>query len=279
MICRAYFKVEELFETHLRDETAALFAAQPKAIDVGAAPGGWTDYMRTRCAMVYAVDPGELHWTLKNAAGVRHLQMGIERAHTRLRADAPFDVLLCDMNLSDQEAIGMVLPLAEFLRPGAWLVFTLKYCGRGCKPANVEIAVRRLIRALGGTVAEPVEGDACVSSSSRSSSSCSTSSPSSSLVPSTISEAISAAPLFDEFRWFWLWANSERERTIVARRTAHVVAAPSADAQASAVDEPARAPRSVSTWGVSAVGFNDHADVALSDALIHAADEKQFGGQ
>jgi hypothetical protein len=236
VICRAYYKLEELFQTQLRDEAVELFASRPQAIDVGASPGGWTDYLRHRCSFVYAVDPGELHYSLMNAPNVCHMQQSIEKASPLLQAKAPFDLLLCDMNLSDQEAVVLLLPLAALLRPGAWLVFTLKYCGRGCKSESIELAVHRLIRALGG-------GDR------------------------SASDTAPVAPLFDQFQWFWLWANSERERTIVARRTLCEVPAELKILAANG-DDAAMAPRAVSTWSRDC----GH-ETALADALIHDAAE------
>jgi hypothetical protein len=241
VICRAYHKLEELFETNLASSLIDFSAMH--AFDVGAAPGGWTDYLRHRCASVVAVDPGELHHSLHGAPNVTHMQMTVERAVPTLReAGASVDMLLCDMNLSEDEALPLLAPLIELMPRGAWLVFTLKYCGRGCRPESIDAAVQRLVAALAGP--------------------------------------------FDEFRTYWLWVNSLRERTIVARRTAlpgtfaerkvtaatpKALAAVAAAAAARAA-APAVAPRSVSTWA-STSGGDSAAAVSLSDAPIHETDD------
>eukprot|EP00455_Lapot_gusevi_P001445 TRINITY_DN10580_c0_g1_i1.p1 TRINITY_DN10580_c0_g1~~TRINITY_DN10580_c0_g1_i1.p1 ORF type:complete len:350 (-),score=58.71 TRINITY_DN10580_c0_g1_i1:38-1087(-) len=130
VISRAYYKLQEVFEFVLRDENINF--SELKAMDIGASPGGWTQYLAfTRnCKLVAAVDPGEMHMHLNDKPNVKHYKQRAEDALSSLEGDAPYDMLMCDMNLTSQDAVEKFSSLAALLRPGAVLVFTMKYTGK-----------------------------------------------------------------------------------------------------------------------------------------------------
>ncbi len=69
------------------------------ALDVGAAPGGWSAYLATRCARVFAIDPGALAPPV--ADNVTHVPLRAEEATPTLAATGlRFQVYVCDMNVN-----------------------------------------------------------------------------------------------------------------------------------------------------------------------------------
>eukprot|EP01013_Petalomonas_cantuscygni_P022842 TRINITY_DN44163_c0_g1_i1.p1 TRINITY_DN44163_c0_g1~~TRINITY_DN44163_c0_g1_i1.p1 ORF type:complete len:1001 (+),score=27.93 TRINITY_DN44163_c0_g1_i1:128-3004(+) len=135
-----------------------------RAIDVGAAPGGWTYHLvaSSAASLVVAVDPAQLWPALvSGAAGdgrVLHLQMLAETASAAaasqshhvptakrnvcvqravtdpaeagiLLADsAPFHLLVCDANVDPRDAArALVKPLLPLCADGAIIILTMKY--------------------------------------------------------------------------------------------------------------------------------------------------------
>lgn len=118
-ISRAEFKLLEAlehFDVHL--------PARGVALDLGAAPGGWTRVLRQREQYVTAVDPGKLHPSLAGDTGVRHLRM---TAETYL-ADDPdhFDLIMNDMRLDGRDSARLMVGYASCLRPQGLAIMTLK---------------------------------------------------------------------------------------------------------------------------------------------------------
>ena len=136
------------------------------AVDVGAAPGGWTQFLASRGVAVVAVDPAEIP---DLPSGCRHLRETAESAWTRLRAETerkaanearpvetraspPFDVYVSDAVLHDADAQERLLAGAVdagLLRDGATVVVTFKSApGRGAGE-GYERAARARAESLG----------------------------------------------------------------------------------------------------------------------------------
>ncbi len=80
-ICRAYYKIEELFDRFVDLETVySIKSMNPVSIDVGAAPGGWVQYLAEFSKLVYAIDPAELDATVSTLSNVVHLSCKAEEA-------------------------------------------------------------------------------------------------------------------------------------------------------------------------------------------------------
>ncbi|MDE0349148.1 MAG: RlmE family RNA methyltransferase [Gammaproteobacteria bacterium] len=132
-VSRAYFKLEQL------DARFRLTGRDRVVLELGAAPGGWTEYLGPRCRLVVACDLLPLAAV---PAGVRTVLGDAREPSTQRRilatagvsAERPFDVVLSDMapNISgnrvrDQavtlELVECTLGLAErWLRPGGRVV-------------------------------------------------------------------------------------------------------------------------------------------------------------
>lgn len=103
----------------------------PAAIDVGAAPGGWTQHL-ARCGAygaVVAVEPGDLDPAVLALPGVTHVRARAEAAGDAIAAalgGRPAALLTCDANIPVQTLAAVLGPVARLLRPGAPAVITLK---------------------------------------------------------------------------------------------------------------------------------------------------------
>ena len=101
---RSFLKIEEAFD--MLDDSPC---RGQTAVDLGAAPGGWTYAFVKRGCRVIAVDNGPMRIpSLPPGAGsVRHLRrdgIGFEPA----RSDCPLDWLACDMLIPPYQALGML---------------------------------------------------------------------------------------------------------------------------------------------------------------------------
>jgi 23S rRNA (cytidine2498-2'-O)-methyltransferase len=142
-ISRAEFKLLEafgVFDLRLPESGAAL--------DLGAAPGGWTRVLRDRGLRVVAVDPADLDARLRRDPMVVHVRRRVENY---LPAPTQFAVLVNDMRMDALDSVEMMLRAAPCLLPGGLAVMTLKLPetpdpGRD-DLATVRLALDRLARA------------------------------------------------------------------------------------------------------------------------------------
>lgn len=95
----------------------------PKALDIGAAPGGWTSLLLERGAEVTAVDPADLQPEL-----LAHPRLTYLKRNAGDVAFPPdtFDLLVCDMSWSPKQMVKLILPLLAALKAGGAAVVTLK---------------------------------------------------------------------------------------------------------------------------------------------------------
>ena len=93
------------------------------ALDMGAAPGGWTHVLRQRGLRVVAVDPGDLDPRLVGDPGVVHVRGKIE---AYLNAGRRFDMLANDMRMDASESVAVMLEARPCLKSGGLAIVTLK---------------------------------------------------------------------------------------------------------------------------------------------------------
>jgi len=96
-----------------------------RALDLGAAPGGWSTVLADAGCTVVAVDKGELDPHLAARAEVQHLRMSAQEAREQDLGE--FDVLVNDMNLDPAQSADIMCEFAPLLRPGGAAVMTIKY--------------------------------------------------------------------------------------------------------------------------------------------------------
>lgn len=137
-ISRAEFKLEEawlLFGLPARGSGSAL--------DLGAAPGGWTRVLRTHEYHVTAVDPAELDPRVTRDRGVVAIRSTAQEFFAR--NPRSFQMLVNDMRLDALESAALVAQAASFLDPGSPVILTLKLPKTG-RPERVAAALAELER-------------------------------------------------------------------------------------------------------------------------------------
>lgn len=118
MISRAKFKLEEAGIIFGLD-----YSVFDKALDIGAAPGGWSSLLLEHGVHVTAVDPAELDDRVKRHPRLSHLQSNA--AVVQFPAHS-FDLLVCDMSWSPRRMAGLVGRLTDSMKPGGIAVITVK---------------------------------------------------------------------------------------------------------------------------------------------------------
>jgi 23S rRNA (cytidine2498-2'-O)-methyltransferase len=93
-----------------------------RALDLGAAPGGWTWVLADLGMHVLAVDPAELDEKVARLPSVTHLKLRAEE----YQGAGDFDLLVNDMNVEPERSAATIVKLAPQLRPGAFAIMTLK---------------------------------------------------------------------------------------------------------------------------------------------------------
>jgi 23S rRNA (cytidine2498-2'-O)-methyltransferase len=118
-ISRAEFKLLEALEIF-----DLALPARGTALDLGAAPGGWTRVLRNLDQYVTAVDPGDLDPRLAQDRAVRHKRM---TAEAYLASDPDqFDVIVNDMRMDARDSARLMVRFAKLLYPHGWALMTVK---------------------------------------------------------------------------------------------------------------------------------------------------------
>ena len=122
---RAEFKLREALKTFNVKVSEDYYA-----LDVGAAPGGWTKVLSENVGKVVAVDPANLHPSIKELENVEHLKIRAEELSSEY---TNFDVLTNDMNISPVESAAIMNDLANRLKEGGEAIMTIKFVTRDRK--------------------------------------------------------------------------------------------------------------------------------------------------
>lgn len=118
-ISRAEFKLLEALESFKID-----LPPRGIALDLGAAPGGWTRVLRQREQYVTAVDPAHLHPSLQADRSVRHMQMTAEEY--LVQYPDTFDLIVNDMRLDARDSSRLMVSFAPYLYQHGLAIMTLK---------------------------------------------------------------------------------------------------------------------------------------------------------
>ncbi|GJM81737.1 hypothetical protein HMSSN139_42330 [Paenibacillus sp. HMSSN-139] len=99
------------------------FESFREALDIGAAPGGWTSFLLERGLSVTAVDTAKLHPSLLSSPKLTFLQRNANRVKFK---ENQFDLLVCDMSWSPKLTARLVTDLLYALVPGGTAIVTVK---------------------------------------------------------------------------------------------------------------------------------------------------------
>jgi 23S rRNA (cytidine2498-2'-O)-methyltransferase len=135
-ISRSEFKLEELLREYPID-----LPESGRALDLGASPGGWTRILRQRGLDVWAVDPADLHTSLKADPGVRHVRS--TALPFLAKTELWFDLVVNDMRMTPELSSQMMLDAARTMEAGGMMILTLKLT-----PHRPEEAIRQSLRLL-----------------------------------------------------------------------------------------------------------------------------------
>lgn len=119
---RSYLKLAEAFEAFLsKTEQAQWLKQGMHAVDLGAAPGGWTWQLVQRGLKVIAVDNGPMKGVAAEHPSIRHLRQD----GFRYRPSRPVDWVVCDMVEQPQRVAAL---MADWMASGfaARTIFNLK---------------------------------------------------------------------------------------------------------------------------------------------------------
>ena len=118
-VSRAEFKLLEALELF-----GLSLPVDGMALDLGAAPGGWTRILRKHTMRVVAVDPGDLDPRIISDLAVRHVR---RTAQSYLpTTDKQFDVILNDMRMDARASAQIMVSAIRNLRDSGWALLTLK---------------------------------------------------------------------------------------------------------------------------------------------------------
>ncbi|CAG0968860.1 Ribosomal RNA large subunit methyltransferase M [Burkholderiales bacterium] len=102
---RSYLKLAEAFEVFLsKQEQAQWLKPGMHAVDLGAAPGGWTWQLVQRGLKVIAVDNGPLKGVAAEHPAIKHLRQD----GFRYRPSRPVDWVVCDMVEQPQRVAALI---------------------------------------------------------------------------------------------------------------------------------------------------------------------------
>ncbi|MBJ6363661.1 methyltransferase domain-containing protein [Paenibacillus sp. MAHUQ-46] len=121
-ISRAKFKLLEAERTF-----GINLAEHKRALDIGAAPGGWTSLLLDRGLDVTAIDPAELHPSLVSNRRLTYLKKNASEVKFSPNS---FDLIVCDMSWSPMQMGKLVLDLSQALSSGGDAIVTIKLMHR-----------------------------------------------------------------------------------------------------------------------------------------------------
>jgi 23S rRNA (cytidine2498-2'-O)-methyltransferase len=121
-ISRAEFKLLEALEIF-----GVTLPTRGRALDLGAAPGGWTRLLLEAGLRVVAVDPAKLDPRLVRRPNLTHYR-GYAESYLEEFEDQQqrFDVITNDMRMDAREAARLLIQMRSFLQRDGFIISTLK---------------------------------------------------------------------------------------------------------------------------------------------------------
>ena len=137
-ICRAEFKLEEAIKVFAIEIKEGM-----KALDLGAAPGGWTHYLSKQGIKVDAVDPAELNEAVLECKDVVHYKTTAQE-FVNTNPNRYYDMIVNDMKMDTKQSVEIICEMSKQLNPGGMCLMTLKL-----PKNNVQKRIREAKKILG----------------------------------------------------------------------------------------------------------------------------------
>jgi 23S rRNA U2552 (ribose-2'-O)-methylase RlmE/FtsJ len=125
-IARAYYKIKEIIVSENLD------VKNKTILDIGAAPGGWCEYLKDKAKLLIAIDPAELEIKSEN---IIYFKNKFEDILDKLN-DYDYEIIICDVNDEFQKLIKYILKLNY---SNKYLIMTLKFSKMSNKKLNEKI--------------------------------------------------------------------------------------------------------------------------------------------
>jgi len=109
-----------------------------RALDLGAAPGGWAAVLADAGCHVVAVDKAQLDPQIAQRPEIVHLRMSAQEALNRDLGE--LDIIVNDMNIEPTQSADTMCAFAPHLRPGGIAVMTIKFMTRARRRHEREAA-------------------------------------------------------------------------------------------------------------------------------------------
>ncbi|WP_442604059.1 SAM-dependent methyltransferase [Paenibacillus sp. KN14-4R] len=117
-VSRAKFKLLEAEYVFSLD-----FTQYRSAVDLGAAPGGWTSLLLERGLEVTAIDTGTLDPSLMKNKNLKFIR---KNASSVKLPERGFDLIVCDMSWNPRQSAGLLKDLLYALQYGGTVIVTVK---------------------------------------------------------------------------------------------------------------------------------------------------------
>lgn len=108
------------------------------ALDLGAAPGGWSKVLADYGYKVLAVDPASLHPDLEKDTRIEHMKLKAQD----IELDEPLDLIVNDMNMDPEDTAVIMNEVAHLLKKNGLAIITLKL------PGHVEKSIQKGVELL-----------------------------------------------------------------------------------------------------------------------------------
>jgi 23S rRNA U2552 (ribose-2'-O)-methylase RlmE/FtsJ len=155
-VSRAYYKLREacteyppsstVFQQMLRNASEKKRVLH--AVDIGAAPGGWSQVLAELGVHTLALDPAVLSvdkMPTSVSKFITHIKAKAQSDLPELKQFCPLDMVVCDMNIHPNACAKIIENFTDHCRPGALLVLTFKMTqGRSVRKAAESEAINSL---------------------------------------------------------------------------------------------------------------------------------------
>lgn len=143
-LSRAEFKLLEAFEVF-----NVSYPQGGTALDLGAAPGGWTRVLREQGLKVLAVDPADLDPSLTKDPEVRYMKGYAAEWVDKLKAQrVKFDLIVSDIRMDARDAARLMVDAAPLFHLRSCAVITLKLPPPGTPGLNPVDIVQTALEEL-----------------------------------------------------------------------------------------------------------------------------------